>query len=456
MSDHYIDKIFRAKLTDGTMTVPENLWKTIEPHLPSQHKRDRWGLIWFFGAGGLLISAIAAWWILTGVSESVETQSSETEVTSLTTPSSDVSSDVAANTPTQLSSSSIALAANSSSNLLSQFSPSRSSGQSKDVVPLMNTGTDVSTQNDRATPTESESTDTLDLVRKSLPAVASFSVLNSRTHFIDLRTSPMLLTYPILRKLPDPAKDCYRFGKKNSGSGGVLFAEAYAGPGFASRNLSSRSEDVSSYIISRDSTEASRLSWNAGLRLGYWHHSGITVRIGGHYTQVNELFEYFNGSSTGSIIISDTIRDAQGNIIEIRPDTILVSGQRFIKTHNRYHTIDIPLLLGYQVAHGNWTYGMHAGPVFNVAFIRKGDILAPDGKPVSISGNDANEYPAFRDKLGLSIYGSAHIGYRIGYRMWLYGEPYVHHRLNSLTLDSYPIDQRQTNIGLSVGLRVTL
>jgi hypothetical protein len=267
----------------------------------------------------------------------------------------------------------------------------------------------------------------------------------------------LLLATERPRALPDPAKDCYSFGRKGSGGNqGVLFGEAYLGPTFGSRKLTSRAEDVSSYITARDSTESSRLSWHGGLRLGYLHRSGLTLRIGGHYTVVNELFDYFDGTSTGTVIRMDTIRDAGGNIIRIMTDTISVSGQRIKKTHNRYHTIDIPVLVGYQFIQNDWTYGIQAGPVFNAAFMKKGDILDPSGVPVTITDNADAEYPAYKDKLGLSIYVAAHIAKRIGYRTYVYAEPYLQRRLKGLTLDTYPIEQRQTNVGLSLGVRFIL
>jgi hypothetical protein len=258
------------------------------------------------------------------------------------------------------------------------------------------------------------------------------------------------------RALPDPSKDCYDFGGRRSGGKGVWLVEAYTGPTFSTRNLTSRLEDVSSYIARRDSTESARMSWHAGLRVGYVTGSGLSVRLGAHYTVVNELFDFFDGSFSQTTTRIDTFYDASGFIVDI--DTIIVTqtGKRIKTTHNHFHTIDIPLLIGYQTSRDHWTYGIQAGPVFNLLHAKKGDMFSVADTIVSFTDSDPTPYPAYKDQLGLSIYASLHIGRRIGYRTMVYLEPHLQHRLRSVTQDAYPVEQKQTNIGLSLGLRVGL
>jgi hypothetical protein len=462
MSIQRFDRIFKQRLSEGTMPVPEHLWAQLEPFLPSPRKRNRWGLIWIIGSGVVIVASLI-WRFAPDVLKSEQLITTELSSLASVNPTTvSIQTDSADTEP------------------VSQEDQQSGNSENKGLLPFENINSanaesgNSSTVSNRAVvePREvsvvSGKGKEEDILTSDNPETL-FATLISRDESVGLKMKEEMLPSRLLlktqflalpgrRKLPDPAKDCYSFGRKGSSGGGVLFAEAYAGPTVSLRKLSSRTEDVSTYIAQRDSTESSRLSWHAGLRVGYWHHSGITARIGGHYTQVNERFDFVNGSFVGAITRIDTIYDGGGNITDFDTIIVPVSGQRIVTWHNRYHTIDIPLLLGYQVSKNHWTFGIQAGPVFNVAFIKKGRIPSPvDGNPIAISDKDVIPYhPVFKDKLGLSIYGSAHIAHRIGYRTSVYAEPYLQHRLKTLTLDSYPVDQRQTNIGLSIGLRFVL
>ena len=44
---------------------------------------------------------------------------------------------------------------------------------------------------------------------------------------------------------------------------------------------------------------------------------------------------------------------------------------------------------------------------------QKGDFLSPDLKPVTFTSDSENTYPAFRERLNLSIYGSVAFMYNL-------------------------------------------
>ncbi len=453
MSTHRIDQLFRERLADGVMTVPEQVWDSIEPYLPDSRKRDRGGLIWLFGSGLLLAGVVTM--IVLYAHRATSAPAAHEELSPVQT--------IADNGLNEVPAAVTAAVRKQTIEGVSNFSEqnSRTGNASLSSVPSR-TAAGVIAMNKtlpaKALPVERPVQSDPITFFVTTPEMTSGLEPDFSHAFVMLprltTTMGMLSTQ---RALPDPAKDCYRFGGRRSQGTGVWFVEAYAGPVLASRKLTSRAEDVSEYIARRDSTESSHLSWNAGVRVGYLHHSGISVRIGAHYTQVEELFNYVTSSFGQTSTRYDTFYDGSGAIIDIDTVTIVETGKRVKETHNRYHTVDIPLLVGYQVSRGDWSYGVHAGPVFNVAFIKKGDILSPAGTPVSISDHGSTPpYLAFRNKLGMSIYAAGYIGHRIGYRTMLYAEPYLLARLASITLNSYPIDQRQTTVGLSVGIRVAL
>ena len=239
--------------------------------------------------------------------------------------------------------------------------------------------------------------------------------------------------------------DCYDFGSKRKGN---ITLDVYTGPSVAIKSMKSRAEDVSSYINMRDTTESGQLSWNAGIRLGYEHQSGFTLRVGGHYSLVNEVFKTQTRTTQAEVIY-----DNQGMPI----DTIWRDGTRTKQTQNRYHALDVPLLVGYQIQNGDWYFGVQAGPTFNLMFNAKGDMLNPLGQVSSFSDeSDMNYSPVFKDRVGVSVYGSVYAAKRIGTSLYAFIEPSVLHRTGSITLDNYPIDQRQTLVNLSIGLRYVL
>jgi hypothetical protein len=244
--------------------------------------------------------------------------------------------------------------------------------------------------------------------------------------------------------------DCYAFGKESAGR---FLLEIYTGPAFSLRNLSSRNEDVGDYIAGRDSTESYQLSWLGGLRVGYEHASGLTARTGIQYTLVNEVFRQESRTSRTTI---DSVFDSNNDLIRV--DTIFETGTRIKQTQNRYHAVDIPLLIGYRIDNGNWDVGIQAGPVFNILFKSKGDMIDPASNEVG-SFSDTSDpayHPVFKDRLGISIYGAVYASKRIGNNLWAFVEPNLLYRLKSITLDSYPVEQKQANIGLSFGLRLKL
>jgi hypothetical protein len=458
MSDQRIDQIFNERLHNGAMPVSPELWDRLEPFLPQPKGRDRGGMILWAG-----LAVVLAGLLMWGVTAMQPEAPTHTQLQGLAMPSVEVSQSVGSTAvhettldePEALSGEVVADEAQVGSRKAPIVAVAgkvrRPSGSTDQVqlglIPVLGADSDGDEMSEveAVVPTQTS------------PDMALISSMQAH--------KPARLPFLMLgdfqapgeaRALPDPAKDCYDFGGRRSGGKGVWLAEAYTGPTFSNRKLASRLEDVSSYIARRDSTESARLSWHAGVRVGYIHTSGISVRLGAHYTVVNELFDFFDGSFSQTTTRIDTFYDASGFIVDIDTAIVTQTGKRIKTTHNHFHTIDIPLLIGYQASRDHWTYGIQAGPVFNVMHAKKGDMFSVANTIVSFTDSDPTPYPAFQDQLGLSIYASLHVGRRIGYRTMVYLEPHLQHRLRSITQDNYPIEQKQTNIGLSLGLRVAL
>ena len=466
MSTHPWDRAFKDRMYNGSTPAPAGTWEAVQASLPVTEKKSRrgaWLLLLMLGA------AVALGWVL------IPQESANSAITPASGPETTVSGGTAI--------SNSGAGAISSPELRDDRAGAVSDSgadSSTDTDTNTDTGTDANAQSesngrtrlrkasageastgvvDNTHPLGSGTSTTEAHPSEPAQSMPKWSGTSTEEETIKTRGQIGIATIGLLpagidNELANNVKvtDCYSFGKAKRGS---WLIEAYTGPTFSIKSLASKpQENVDDYIIGRDSTESAQISWHAGLRVGYEHHSGITAKAGVHYTLVNELFKLeFRTQGT----LYDTTFDNMGNIIAI--DTILVDGVRTHQNQNRYHAVDIPLLIGYRIDNGDWDFGIEAGPVFNVLFKSKGYMLDAAGEPFSFSDPDAdNNYyeEVFKDRVGVSIYAGLYASKRIGENLWAFVEPHMQYRLKSITLDSYPIEQKQTNIGLSFGIRLKL
>jgi hypothetical protein len=260
------------------------------------------------------------------------------------------------------------------------------------------------------------------------------------------------LTAATLQKL---RTDCYSFDGRQTGR---FFIDVYAGGAYPVYQFESKNEFVPGYIQARDSTESMRASFALGLRGGYQLNAKLSVLGGLHLTQINRVFDYYDPSAQEYDTVYTEIKIISGQDTTITIDTsyTLVAGERYKTTYNKYTTLDIPILLGYEFISRNWHVAVQAGPVINIMYRQKGDFLAPDGTPVNFSSDNSNAYPAYKSNIGFSLYTSIQVSRRVGFRTYLFAEPYLLYRLEDLTINSYPVSEHQEIFGLSFGVRVKI
>lgn len=439
MSDHWLDRQFRSALRGKSAQVPEGMWEAVQAGLPPDGRNRRhWMVFWI--AGALLLAVILGVAFSNNVFSSIQAKS---------TPPEDISN---VENVIPIKESAVARSAK-------MATPDRKNNLHPVAPNQVKQQHSAAGNDEKSTESGSEKAE-LTWAEVNFETKSAVQTSTSESRHAEKRHITNILlnnlpgrqtTLEVFKTFPDEFTDCYNFGGRTPGN---FFVEAYTGPSFPTRILRSRDELVTDYIGARDSTESTGLSWHAGLRVGYQHPMGFNARVGAHYTYVHEVFDYSAQQSRQVIVLDTTFFP---DTVIIHRDTVLQSGTRVIETHNRFHTVDIPLLVGYQIQNGDWEYGLLAGPVFNVVFRKRGTILSPALIPASFSDPQAMEYnPTFEDNLGLSVYGAGHIARRIGEKLYLYAEPHVHHRLKSITLEGYPIDQRQTLFGLSLGLKMNL
>lgn len=248
----------------------------------------------------------------------------------------------------------------------------------------------------------------------------------------------------------DPEKGCPKIEKARNFS---LQMDMVVGPDMAVRSLQPKSPDQVNYLREREATESYRYAFSGGVRVSMIRKKGLALRTGLMYAQINEKFEYFDGFTEQYKY--DAIRDPQtGSIIGY--DTTIVYGELNLKTFNRFHILDIPLIAGFHVENEKWAYSVNAGANLNFLFRKKGKFLSPDLNPVSFSTSEADAYQAFRNTLGVSIYGSINLNYKLSNRIQVVIEPNFRYYLNPFSRDDYLLNQEYFSVGVLTGLRMRL
>ena len=236
-----------------------------------------------------------------------------------------------------------------------------------------------------------------------------------------------------------------------------LYADIYWNHEYGLRSLSSKSSEFSDYVEDRNNTETGLYSFSAGARISFIMPSGIGIKTGINYGQINEKFTFFDpdASMIRTVITIDTILvDGMETVVSDTTRTE-IPGSSDITTFNRLRTFDIPLLASYSInLNGRWYAEVNAGALFNVTLSKKGRILDSSGDPMWFGGGPTQErIDVYAASAGVSLYLGAGLHYVWNDTFDLILEPNLTYNLKTLTLDSYSLDQKYTRIGLITGVR---
>ena len=255
-----------------------------------------------------------------------------------------------------------------------------------------------------------------------------------------------------------PGDGCPTFGKKRQrGEGGrAVYIDVYGAPEYAFRRLSENLPENSSYLRARDSVEKPWYAFSVGARVSLVFGSGLAVRTGLVYAQMNEK-AVFDSLGIGKKITTETYVPRTGGGQDTIRKTEITSGI-FRKTYyNRYRSIDIPLQLGFEFPLNDyWSFSVNGGANFNIASWLKADILNEKGTRQDVSTGFRKPNAVFNNSLGISVFGSVAAYRQLTGNLQLMIEPSFRHYLNPITRSDYALKQAYTNGGLILGLRYRL
>jgi len=229
-------------------------------------------------------------------------------------------------------------------------------------------------------------------------------------------------------------------------AGNKKYLEIYAGPDFAFRSLSDTGN--SAYLQKRKESAKFTSAYSAGIRYTKVFNNSMSIRGGVNYSQINEKFTFVQGNLIQVTYIIDANGDTTGSYI--------TTGTRYKTTHNKYRSIDIPLLLGYEIGNGRLHANINAGPVVNLYSWQKGEILDIHNQPVNITtGKNSSPYQ-FKTNVGVGFMGAVSVYYRLNDKIHIMAEPYFRYNLSQMNKDNITLKQKYQTAGLRLGLRIDL
>lgn len=227
------------------------------------------------------------------------------------------------------------------------------------------------------------------------------------------------------------------------------FVEVFASPDYAIKSVEANNNE---FLRRKDSTEKIRSAFTAGIRLSKKMGEHLVMKTGLQYSQINERFDYKseNERKAVTVITVRTIIRSPGDTVRVTDTSTLEQvGYRVKTTYNRYRSIDIPLIIGYEFGNENFRTSINGGLIFNLLSWQHGDMLDTTFTPVAFNKSSAS----FKRNVGLGIYAGLQFLKPIGERTEVFAEPYFHYRISSMTNDGSPFNQRFHAAGINFGIR---
>jgi len=263
--------------------------------------------------------------------------------------------------------------------------------------------------------------------------------LNQPFSFLSKSDFPLYNPIPKNQKFDVPCPE-------NNAAGNKKYVELYAGPDFVFRAF--RDTANSAYLEKRKETTSLTFAFSAGMRYTRVFNNAISLRTGINYSQIIEKFKLEEGNIIRVIYITNSNGDTIGNYNSI--------GTRYRNSYNKYHTIDIPLTMGYEWGNRNFHTALHAGIIANIYSWQKGSVIDTAYKEINITTGSLSSPYQFKTNIGVGFIASASLYYKINDKMHILAEPYFRYNLSSVNKEEITLRQKFNTAGLRLGIRYNL
>ncbi|MDA9332643.1 PorT family protein [Saprospiraceae bacterium] len=267
-----------------------------------------------------------------------------------------------------------------------------------------------------------------------------YSALQSEMKITDITLS--------MSMMDDFRQDCPSFVTDRTG----VYLDFYLSHELPFSTLKAKVEELEPYGTLRSNSEGPTYSFSAGVRLTLMLPNGLGLKTGLNYSQVNERFTYVDYDSD---MVKEVITITTVDGMEVRDtNIIIIPGTRDVVSTNKYRSFDIPLLLSYEWDVRERTYmTMNGGIYLNLLFKESGKILSPSGEVIDLADSSGDKLVIFKNNIGLSLFGSVGLHYRMNSNIDLILEPNIRLLVKSATVDAYSLEHKWMTIGLITGLR---
>ena len=274
--------------------------------------------------------------------------------------------------------------------------------------------------------------------QRTIPALLSnVQLLKTNILFLPRLRPGLLLPKNLL--IPCP-------GAERNTAGNKKYIEVYGGPDYVFRSISDTSQ--SSYAQQRKESTKMAFAYSAGLRYTKVFGNGMSFRTGINYSRVNESFTYVQGHITRNEYIINNNGDTTG--------TYSVTGTQYNKSTNKFTSIDVPVMVGYEAGNGRLHTNINAGAMINVKSRETGYVLDKNGDPVDISSGKQATIYKYRTNTGVSLTAAISVYYKLTEHVHVLAEPYFKYSLSPVTQSELSLKQRYHTAGLRLGLRLDL
>lgn len=211
------------------------------------------------------------------------------------------------------------------------------------------------------------------------------------------------------------------------------------------------------YVSARKNAEKMGAAYTFQLRAQYRLNDAFALRSGVSFSQHHEKLNFTHTQSNTEIVerqetgyILDPINGPTPITYTVR-DTVTTTTTTSAKSDNTYTFIDIPVLLNYTFYTSNkLNLGVSGGPVFNLAFKQKGQIIGPVNNEIIDLNSSANP---FRTYAGVNLMLNLSASYELNKRFDLLFEPGLRYGMSSLTSKGFGVTQKYSSVNLFTGIR---
>lgn len=259
---------------------------------------------------------------------------------------------------------------------------------------------------------------------------------------IKTETTPLPVQKRVLQNVFLP--DCPSIEKNAAGN--KTYIEVYAGPDIAFRSLVDTGN--SAYLQKRKESTTFSSAYSAGFRYTKVFNNGMSIRTGINYSQITEKFTFVQGNLVQITYIINANGDTTGSYI--------TTGTRYKTTYNKYRSIDVPVLIGYELGNGKFHANFNAGLIINAYSWQKGEVLDTSYNPVSITTGKTNSPYQFKTNIGVGFMAGMSVYYKLNDKLHLLAEPYFRYNLTPMTKEKFTLKQKYNTAGLRLGVRLDL